>query len=69
MKSDHTILWTMADSRCDSNGSSIGSPDGHTMLVTSLCRGEKDLKTDPHAVRVLMFRPGAQGIVEPRLRD
>ena len=46
---------------------SFGGTDGQTMLVTSLCRGEKDLETDPHAGRLLMFRPGAQGIVEPRL--
>ncbi|MCM2339621.1 SMP-30/gluconolactonase/LRE family protein [Rhodoferax sp.] len=46
---------------------SFGGADGQTMLVTSLCRGEKDLETDPHAGRLLMFRPGAQGIVEPRL--
>lgn len=47
----------------------FGGADGQTMLVTSLCRGEKDLETDPHAGRLLMFRPGAQGIVEPRLLD
>ena len=46
---------------------SFGGDDGKTMLVTSLCRGESDLLADPHAGRVLMFSPGAQGIVEPRL--
>ena len=45
----------------------FGGADGQTMLVTSLCRGEKDLETDPHAGRLVMFRPGAQGIVESRL--
>lgn len=48
---------------------SFGGDDGRTMLVTSLCRGEADLATDPHAGRVLMFRPGSQGIEEPRLAD
>ena len=46
---------------------SFGGDDGQTMLVTSLCRGEKDLEGDPNAGRLLMFRPGAQGVVEPRL--
>lgn len=45
----------------------FGGEDGQTLLVTSLCRGEKDLETDPHAGRLLMFRPGVQGIAEPRL--
>lgn len=48
---------------------SFGGSDGRTMLVTSLCRGEAELATDPHAGRVLMFRPGSQGIEEPRLAD
>ena len=46
---------------------SFGGEDGRTMLVTSLCRGEKDLETDTYAGRLLMFRPGSQGIPEPRL--
>ena len=48
---------------------SFGGDDGMTMLVTSLCRGEADLETDPYAGRLLMFRPGSQGIAEPRLAD
>ena len=48
---------------------SFGGDDGRTMLVTSLCRGDADLETDPHAGRLLMFRPGSQGIEEPRLAD
>lgn len=47
----------------------FGGDDGQTMLVTSLCRGEHELESDPHAGRVLMFRPGAQGVAEPRLAD
>lgn len=48
---------------------SFGGEDGQTMLVTSLCRGEHELEADPHAGRLLMFRPGAQGMLEPRLDD
>lgn len=48
---------------------SFGGDDGKTMLVTSLCRGEAELASDPYAGRVLMFRPGSQGIEEPRLAD
>ncbi|HYG88744.1 MAG TPA: SMP-30/gluconolactonase/LRE family protein [Azospirillum sp.] len=46
---------------------SFGGDDMQTMLVTSLSRGPDDLADDPHGGRVLMFRPGAQGIGEPRL--
>ncbi|KAF7599378.1 MAG: gluconolactonase [Candidatus Dactylopiibacterium carminicum] len=45
----------------------FGGEDMRTLLVTSMCRGPADLATDPEAGRLLMFRPGAQGIVEPRL--
>ncbi len=47
---------------------SFGGEDGKTMLVTSLCRGENDLQTDPNAGRLMMFNPGFQGIAEPRLQ-
>ncbi|WP_051341605.1 SMP-30/gluconolactonase/LRE family protein [Azospirillum halopraeferens] len=46
----------------------FGGEDLGTMLVTSLCRGPDDLAGDPHGGRVLMFRPGVQGLPEPRLR-
>lgn len=45
----------------------FGGEDMRTMLVTSLCRGPDDLAGDPHGGRVILFRPGAQGIPEPRL--
>ena len=45
----------------------FGGDDMQTMLVTSLSRGPEDLAGDPHGGRVLLFRPGAQGIPEPRL--
>ena len=48
---------------------SFGGNDGRTMWVTSLCRREADLLSDPNGGRVLMFRPGSQGIVEPRLLE
>ena len=45
----------------------FGGDDLATMVVTSLCRGPDDLAGDPHAGRVLMFRPGVPGLPEPRL--
>lgn len=45
----------------------FGGEDMRTMLVTSLSRGPEDLAGDPHGGRVVLFRPGAQGIHEPRL--
>lgn len=45
----------------------FGGDDLSTLMVTSLCRGEADLVEDPHGGRVLLLRPGAQGIAEPRL--
>ncbi|MGQ9369186.1 SMP-30/gluconolactonase/LRE family protein [Azospirillum sp. ST 5-10] len=45
----------------------FGGDDLRTMIVTSLCRGPDDLADDPHGGRVLMFRPGPQGLPEPRL--
>lgn len=45
----------------------FGGPDLRTLLVTSLSRGPDDLIGDPDGGRVLMLRPGAQGIPEPRL--
>ena len=45
----------------------FGGPDLRTMIVTSLSRGPADLAEDPHGGRVVMFEPGVQGILEPRL--
>lgn len=45
----------------------FGGDDLQSMLVTSLSRGPDDLAGDPQGGRVILFRPGAQGIPEPRL--
>ncbi|WP_207458971.1 SMP-30/gluconolactonase/LRE family protein [Azospirillum sp. SYSU D00513] len=45
----------------------FGGDDLGTLFVTSLSRGPADLADDPHGGRILMFRPGAQGLPEPRL--
>ncbi|PAS92749.1 MAG: gluconolactonase [Candidatus Dactylopiibacterium carminicum] len=45
----------------------FGGEDMRTLMVTSLSRGPEDLAGDPEGGRLLMFRPGAQGIAEPRL--
>lgn len=45
----------------------FGGDDMRTLLVTSLSRGAEDLAGDPEGGRLLMFRPGAQGIAEPAL--
>lgn len=47
----------------------FGGDDLRTLLVTSMSRGSEDLLTDPQGGRLLMFRPGAQGVAEPRLAD
>lgn len=47
----------------------FGGADLKTLFVTSLSRGPQDLASDPHGGRVLMCRPGAQGLPEPRLAD
>lgn len=44
----------------------FGGPDRRTLVVTSMSRGPADLETDPHGGRLLMFRPGATGLAEPR---
>lgn len=44
----------------------FGGPDRKTLFVTSMSRGPADLETDPHGGRLLMFRPGATGLAEPR---
>jgi len=44
----------------------FGGDDRRTMMVASLCRGPADLAEDPHGGRVALFRPGAQGMPEPR---
>lgn len=45
----------------------FGGADGRTLFVTSLSRGADDLAGDPHGGRVLLCRPGPQGLPEPRL--
>ncbi|WP_119154097.1 SMP-30/gluconolactonase/LRE family protein [Caldimonas tepidiphila] len=52
---------------CKPTMCAFGGDDMGTLFVTSLSRGEADLAVDPHGGRVLMCRPGVQGLPEPRL--